>query len=84
MAIILSADTQQLIESRMKDLGFDSTDEFLRLLVQSYDVPEVLDYDDLDAETRAAIEEGEREIQQGLVKPWAEVKAELFAKYVKQ
>jgi len=83
MAITLSPETQELIEARMKELGFDSSDEFLRVAVQTFSPAEVYDYDDLDEETRAAIEEGQREIDQGLGIPWEDAEARLRARFGK-
>ena len=65
----------------MKELGFDDGDQFVQMLLHNYDAAEVYDYDDLDAETRAAIEEAERQIDAGQDVPWEEVRAELLAKY---
>ncbi len=83
MAITLSAEIEKLIESRMRELGIDDSETFLAAAVQNYD-PEIYDYDDLDDETRAAIEKGQSEIDQGLGIPWEEVRKELFAKFVKK
>ena len=46
----------------MKELGFDDGDQFVQMLLHNYDAAEVYDYDDLDAETRAAIEEAEHRL----------------------
>ena len=83
MAFSLSSETQQLIEARMKELGYDSTDKFLQAAVHTFSPAEVYDYDDLDDETKAAIEEGQAQIDRGLGRPWAEVDAELRARFVR-
>jgi hypothetical protein len=84
MAITLSLETLELIESQMKNLGCADADEFVeKLICEEFPTFEV-DMDLLDPETRAAIEEGDREIGQGLGIPWEEVRKELRAKFGKR
>jgi hypothetical protein len=40
------------------------------------------DYDDLDAETRAAIEESEAQLARGEGIPWEEVRNERWARFI--
>jgi hypothetical protein len=81
MAITLSSKTLELIESQMRNLGCANADEFVeKLICDEFPTFEV-DLDLLDPETRAAIEEGDREIEQGLGRPWEEVREELRAKF---
>ena len=82
MAITLSAETQKLIESRMKDLGCENADDFIQVVVQTFSPDGTVDLENLDPEILASIEEGEREYQQGLARPWEEVREELRAKSV--
>jgi hypothetical protein len=77
MAISLTPETEQLIESRMKELGSDSPDEFLRWTIQQAYPGETAAYEDLDPETRAAIDEADG--QEGV--RWEDVKDELFKRY---
>jgi hypothetical protein len=83
MAIALSPETQLIIETKMKELGYANSDEFLQMAVCQYDPAETLYYEDLDEETRAAIELGQRQIDEGLGIPWEEAKARLEARFAK-
>jgi hypothetical protein len=56
MAFTISSETQQFIETRMKQCGVENSDEFLKLAVQQFSMDAVEYYEDLDEETRAAIE----------------------------
>lgn len=77
MTFAVSEETQQLIEARMKEFGISSLDTFLQGAVCQYDPSEVFYYEDLDEETRAAIEVADR--QEGI--PWEQVKDELLKRY---
>jgi predicted transcriptional regulator len=83
MAMTLSPEIEKLIAYRMKELGIDDSELFLAAAVQNYE-PQVYDYDDLDAETKEAIEQGQSEIDRGLGIPWEDVRKELFEKFVKK
>jgi hypothetical protein len=61
----------------MRELGFENSDEFLQALVQNFPAAGVYDYDDLDEETRAAIEEAEK--QPSI--PWESVREQLMQRY---
>ncbi len=58
MAIVLNAETQKLIEERMKETGVQTADELVRVASQTLHQVRGEDFEDLDSETRAAIEEG--------------------------
>ncbi len=79
MNVILSAETQQLLDERMKKAGFASADDALRFALQTL---EQLEAEDLDDDTLAAIEEGLSQANRGEGKPWEIVRAELRAKYI--
>ena len=82
MTISLTTETQRLIEERMKRAGFASADELVRVALQTLDQVGGDDYDELDAETRAAIEEGEAQYERGEGRPWEEVREELRARFI--
>ena len=84
MTISLTTETQRLIEERMKRAGFASADELVRVALQTLDQVRGDDYDELDAETRAAIEQGEAEYERGEGRPWEEVREELRARFIKK
>ena len=80
--VTLSDETQMLLDAQMQRGGFTTADEALRVALEMMFETRGEDYEDLDEETRAAIEEAEAQHQQGLSRPWDEVRAELQAKYV--
>jgi Arc/MetJ-type ribon-helix-helix transcriptional regulator len=82
MAITLSAEVQEAIESRMKQRGYADANEVVLRALQSLD-EHVFAYEDLDEETREAIEEGQRQIDQGLGIPWEEAEVRLRARFGK-
>jgi predicted transcriptional regulator len=84
MAITLSPETQRLIEERMKQTGLDTADELVRLALQTLDQVRGEDFEDLDPETQAAIEEGLAQADRGEGRPWEEVREELRARFIKQ
>jgi len=82
MKISLSPDTERLIEERMKQSGLTSADEVVRLALQSLDAAQGEDYEDLDPQTRAAIEEAEAQFERGEGRPWEEVREALRARFI--
>ena len=82
MAITLSPEVQEAIESRMKEHGFTDPNEIVLQALRSLD-EHIFAYEDLDEETQAAVEEGQREIDQGLGIPWEEAEAKLRARFGK-
>jgi predicted transcriptional regulator len=83
MAIVLNAETQKLIEERMKETGVDTADELVRVALQTLHQVRGEDFEELDAETRAAIEEGLAQADRGEGRPWEEVREELRARFIK-
>ena len=81
MSIILSAETQRLIEDRVKETGV-SADELVRVALQTLDQTEAADYDELDEETRASIEQGQAEIDRGEGIPWEQARARIRARFI--
>jgi hypothetical protein len=83
MAITLSQETLALIEQRASESGCLNVDEFIQaMLVEKYPSFEV-DMAKLDPETRAAIDEGQREIDAGLGIPWEVAEARLRDRFGK-
>jgi predicted transcriptional regulator len=81
MAIILSPETQHLIEQRMKDTGFSSADDLVRVALQALDAGKGEDFEELDANTQAAIEEGLAEADRGEGRDWKDVRAEILDRF---
>jgi Arc/MetJ-type ribon-helix-helix transcriptional regulator len=82
MVISLSAETQKLLEERMKRGGYATPDDLVRIALETLDQVEGEAYEDLDADTRDAIERAEGQADRGEGRPWEDVKAELRAKYL--
>jgi predicted transcriptional regulator len=83
MAIVLSTETQKLIEQRMKETGVDTADELVRVALQTLDQVQGDDFEDLDPATQAALEEGLAQAARGEGRPWEEVREELRARFIK-
>jgi predicted transcriptional regulator len=83
MAIVLNAETQKLIEERMKETGVQTADELVRVALQTLHQVRGEDFEDLDPETRAAIEEGLAQADRGEGRPWEEVREELRTRFIK-
>ena len=82
MPITLSPQTQKLIEERMKATGCSTPDELVQVALQTLEQVQEEDYEELDSETRAAIEEAEAQYQRGEGIPLDEAFARLRAKYL--
>ena len=73
MHIILSLETQRLLEARMKKSGYSSADEAVRTALQTLDDVEGESLESLDTETLHAIDRAESESARGEGRPWVEV-----------
>jgi Arc/MetJ-type ribon-helix-helix transcriptional regulator len=82
MSITLSPETQQLIEERMKRDGFTTADDLVRLALRTLDQTQGEDYDELDPQTQAAIEEAEAQYANGQARPWEEVREEIRKRFI--
>ncbi len=80
MNILLSPETLQLLEQRMKEGDYSSPDEIVRVALERLE-PDDAQADDV--ETRAAIQRGIADVEAGRTRPWAHVKRELMARYPK-
>jgi Arc/MetJ-type ribon-helix-helix transcriptional regulator len=76
MTITLSAETQKLLEERMKAFGFDNPDDAVRAALQNIDE---LD-DDRSPETLAAVQRGLDQAEAGQSSSWDEFRKELAAR----
>lgn len=80
--VSLNAETQRLIEQRMKSTGLTTPDELVRLALETLDQTQGEDVEDLDPTTRAAIDEGLSQSHRGETRPWDEVRDSLRARFV--
>ena len=83
MAIVLNAETQKLIEERMKETGVETADELVRVALQTLHQLRGEDFEELDPETRAALEEGLAQADRGEGRPWEAVREEVRARFIK-
>ncbi len=81
MTIVLSPETQRLLEERMKATGVSTPDEMVRMALQSLAAEEP---PELDPETEAAIDEGIARADRGDVLPWPEVREALRRRFLKE
>ncbi|HSU66910.1 MAG TPA: hypothetical protein VLJ39_08570 [Tepidisphaeraceae bacterium] len=77
--MVLSSQTQKLLEDRMQRGGYPSLDALLHAALVALDE---IESEPLDEETLAVLEQREAEIERGEYRDWEEVKAELRAKYL--
>jgi hypothetical protein len=82
MAITLNPETQRLIEERMRETGASSADELVLLALQTLEQRQGVDFDDLDPETQAAIDEAEAQYERGEGVPLDQAFATLRQKYL--
>jgi predicted transcriptional regulator len=82
MTISLSPETQRLLEREMQEAGVDTPDELVRVALQTLHQVRGEDFEDLDAATQAAIEEGLSQADRGETRPWQEVREELRARFI--
>ena len=84
MAIALSADTQRLIEEQLRATGVGTADELVRVALQTLRQVRGEDFDALDADTRAAVEEGLAQADRGEGRPWEDVREEIKARFIRR
>lgn len=84
MVISLSEKTQKLIEEGMKETGLATPDELVQVALQTLHQVQGEDFENLDPDTRAAIEEGLAQADRGEGRPWEEVREELRARFIKK
>jgi Arc/MetJ-type ribon-helix-helix transcriptional regulator len=81
MSVSLSDETQKLIEERMKDGGFSTPDELVRVAIQTLNQVRGEDIEFLDAETQAAIARAEAQSERGEGIPAAEAFEQIRRRY---
>jgi Arc/MetJ-type ribon-helix-helix transcriptional regulator len=84
MSISLTPETQRLIEERMKQEGYATPDELVRVALQTLDQVQGEDLEQLDPDTQAAIEEAEAQYQRGEGIPLDEAMMRLKRKHLGQ
>ena len=82
MSISLTHETQQLIEEQMKRTGIETADDLVRLALRTLNQIQSEDFEELDPETRAAIDEAEAQLDRGEGRPWEQVRGELRARFI--
>jgi hypothetical protein len=83
MAVVLTPETQKLIEERAALLGITSADDLVRMAVQMFGT-EQEEIEDIDDETLAAIEEGIAQLDRGESIPIEEVRKSFEARFEKE
>ena len=74
---ILCPDTEKLIADRLRQGGYKSADELVRVAIETLDQMQT---QEVDSETLDAIEEAEAQYARGEGRPWETVREELRAK----
>ena len=82
MSFSLSAETQRLIEQRMKETGVSTADELVRAALDTLDQLSSQPFENLDAPTQAAIDEALGQADRGEGRPWEEVREEIRARFI--
>lgn len=82
MAILLSPETQRLIEEQMRETGVNTADELVRVALQTLHQTRGKDFEQLDPATRAAIEEGLAQAERGEGVPWEDVRESLRVRFI--
>jgi Arc/MetJ-type ribon-helix-helix transcriptional regulator len=81
MTSLLTRETQELLESRLKSGNFTSAENLVRFALQDLDQVRGDDWEDLESETQEAIQRALIQSSRGKGRPWEEVRQELSQKY---
>jgi Arc/MetJ-type ribon-helix-helix transcriptional regulator len=81
MNITISPETQKLLEEEMRKREHTSADDVVRIALETLNQLRGEDYEDLDDETRAAIERAEAQYQRGEGIPLDEAFTQLRRKH---
>jgi putative addiction module CopG family antidote len=81
MTITLSPQTQKLLDEQMQRGVYSSVDDVVRVALETLNQVQGEDYEDLDEDTRAAIERAEAQYQRGEGIPLDQAFAELRRKH---
>jgi predicted transcriptional regulator len=84
MTIHLSPETQRLLEEQMRKHGQVTPEDIVRVALEKLDQEEGPCFEDLDAETQLAIEEGLAQADRGEGRPWEEIKEQLRSRFMKK
>jgi hypothetical protein len=82
MIITLSPETQKLLEQQLKKSPHANPDALVRYALETLGHIEAEAFEDLDPDTRAAIERAEAQSQRGEARPWKAVKEELRQRFL--
>lgn len=82
MNIVLSPETQKLLEERMRSGRFATADDAVRAALQTLGEVEGDTLEDLDPETQAAIDRADAQGDRSEGRPWEQVREELRARYL--
>jgi len=80
MTITLSAETQKLLEAKLKAGGYGSADDVVHAALQALSE---LESQALDDKTLDAIDRAEEQIDRGEVYDWKDVKEQVRAEFLK-
>lgn len=84
MEITSTPGTHGLLQEQMRLGHFSTPDDVVRTALQTLAETRGEDYEELDPQTRAAIEEAEAQYQRGQGRPWAGVRAQILARFMKK
>jgi hypothetical protein len=84
MSVSLSAETQKLIEQRMRETGVSTADELVRVALQTLDQVHGQPFEDLDPDAQVAIEQGLAEADRGEGLAWEQVREEMRARFIEK
>ena len=84
MTIALSPRTQKLLEEQMRKYGYVSADDAVRIALERFDQEEGEFVGSPDPETEAAIDEALTQASRGEGQPWAQVRENLRARFIKE
>ena len=79
MTITLSAETQKLLEAKLKSGAYGSADDVVRAALQALSESELHDLDD---ETLDAIDRAEDDIDRGAVHAWTDVRERVRSRFL--
>jgi putative addiction module CopG family antidote len=79
MTISLSAETQKLVEEKLRSGEYSSADEVVHAALEALDT---LQSHSLDQATLDAIDSAEDQIEQGRVHDWKDVREQVRAKFL--
>jgi Arc/MetJ-type ribon-helix-helix transcriptional regulator len=82
MKLNLSVETQKLLDEEMKKGRFANPDDAVRTALLTLDQVRGEDIEEMDEQTRAALERAFAQSERGESRPWEAVRDELKAKYL--